>query len=55
MRTWACDRGDFRDFVITRVQEIGKSEAANYDVADDIEWNAITTLRLCLHPGLTEE
>jgi len=55
MRAWACDRGDFRDFVITRVQEIGKSEPANYDVADDIEWNTITTLRLCPHPGLTEE
>lgn len=55
MRAWACDRGDFRDFVITRVQKIGRSEAANYNVADDIEWNTITTLRLCPHPGLTEE
>ncbi|WPZ07580.1 WYL domain-containing protein [Pelagerythrobacter marinus] len=55
MRAWACDRGDFRDFVITRVQKIGKSEAADYDVADDIEWNTITTLRLCPHPGLSEE
>lgn len=55
MRAWACDRGDFRDFVITRVQKIGKSEAASYDVADDIEWNTITTLRLCPHPGLSDE
>ena len=55
MRAWACDRGDFRDFVITRVQKIGKSEAANYDVAHDIEWNAVTALRLCPHPGLSEE
>ena len=55
MRAWACDRGDFRDFVITRVQEIGKYESANYDIADDIEWNSITTLRLCPHPGLTDE
>ncbi|MXO60919.1 WYL domain-containing protein [Altererythrobacter salegens] len=55
MRAWACDRGDFRDFVISRVQKIGKSEAASYDVADDIEWNTITTLRLCPHPGLSDE
>lgn len=55
MRAWACDRGDFRDFVITRVQKIGKSEAASYDVADDIEWNKMTTLRLCPHPGLSAE
>ncbi|WP_421875992.1 helix-turn-helix transcriptional regulator [Pacificispira sp.] len=55
MRAWACDRGDFRDFVISRVQKIGKSEAATYDVADDIEWNTLTTLRLCPHPGLSDE
>lgn len=55
MRAWACDRGDFRDFVISRVQKIGKSGAASYDVADDIEWNTITTLRLCPHPGLSDE
>ena len=55
MRAWACDREDFRDFVITRVQRIGKSEKANYDVADDIEWNSKTVLRLCPHPGLSEE
>lgn len=55
IRAWACDRGDFRDFVITRVQKIGKFEAAEYDVADDIEWNTTTVLRLCPHPDLTEE
>lgn len=55
IRAWSCDQDDFRDFVITRVQKIGKSERASYNVADDIEWNTMTTLRLCPHPGLSKE
>jgi len=55
MRAWACDRHSFRDFVLSRISEIGQSGTANYDPSDDIEWNSTITLELHPHPGLTEE
>lgn len=55
VRAWACDRGDFRDFVLSRISELGAIEAADYDPNDDIEWNTKATLELFPHPGLTEE
>lgn len=55
LRAWACDRNDYRDFVLSRIGEIGKIEPAIYDPDDDVEWNTHATLRLRPHPGLTAE
>lgn len=55
VRAWACDRGDFRDFVLTRIDQIKQGPDADFDPADDIEWTTKATLDLRPHPGLTEE
>lgn len=55
VRAWACDRDDFRDFVLSRMSDIGESGPANYDPSDDVEWNTKIALDLQPHPGLTEE
>lgn len=55
LRAWACDRNDFRDFVLSRIGEFGELEPADYDPADDVEWNTHITLRLRPHPELTAE
>jgi hypothetical protein len=55
VRAWACDRDDFRDFVLTRIDKIRPGPKADFDPADDLEWNTKVTLDLRAHPGLTEE
>ncbi len=55
IRAWACDRGDFRDFVLTRIDRIEPGTSADFDPADDVEWNTVCKLDLRPHPGLTEE
>lgn len=55
VRAWACDRDDFRDFVLTRIEKISAGPKADFDAADDLEWNTRIKLDLRPHPGLTEE
>lgn len=55
VRAWAVDREDFRDFVITRIEEIGSSEHADFDPEDDLVWKTKGTLKLCPHPELNDE
>lgn len=55
MRAWACDRDDFRDFVLTRIDEIRPGSPAEFDAAADVEWNTRVELDLRPHPGLTDE
>lgn len=55
VRAWACDRDDFRDFVLTRIDDIRSGPAANFDPADDVEWSTKIELDLRPHPGLTAE
>lgn len=54
-RAWCCEGEDFRDFVLTRIDELGEFEPAVYDPADDLEWNTIVPLKLCPHPELSEQ
>lgn len=54
-RAWSIDRNDFRDFVITRIEEVHRSEPTDFDPEDDIEWNTKTTLRLRPHLGLSDD
>lgn len=55
VRAWACDRGDFRDFVLTRIDNIKPGQPADFDPSDDVEWNSTITLDLRPHPGLSED
>jgi predicted DNA-binding transcriptional regulator YafY len=55
VRAWACDRDDFRDFVLTRIDHISPGPKADFDPAEDVEWNTTVMLDLRPHPGLTEE
>ncbi len=55
IRAYCCENMEFRDFVITRISDIGKAEKAEFDPRDDALWNTRTTLRLCPHPKLSDE
>ena len=53
VRALCCENDDFRDFVITRIGELGEAKPADFDPAADHEWNRTIELRLIPHPGLT--
>ena len=55
LRAWACDREDYRDFVLSRIGAFGELDAVSYDPEDDVEWNTRATLQLRPHPGLTPD
>ncbi|WP_373928419.1 hypothetical protein QTN93_14885 [Sphingomonas aerolata] len=55
VRAWACDRDDFHDSVLTRIDRIKPGSATDFDSADDLEWENFAKLDLRPHPGLTEE
>ena len=54
-RAWCCERQEFRDFVLTRIERLGKLKPVTFDPEHDLEWSRTTKLRLCPHPDLTEE
>lgn len=54
VRAWSPDRGEFRDFVLSRIHSIGSADACVYDASDDIEWHTPITLKLIAHPNLSE-
>ncbi len=54
-RAWCCDRQEFRDFVLTRIERLGPFKPVSFDPKHDLQWTRKTTLRLSPHPGLTEE
>jgi len=54
-RAWCCEREEFRDFVLTRVERLGKLKPVSFDPEHDLEWKGTICLKLCPHPGLTEE
>lgn len=53
LRALCCENDDFRDFVITRIGQLGEAKPADFDPAADHEWNRTIELRLIPHPGLT--
>ncbi|MCZ8182412.1 MAG: WYL domain-containing protein [Beijerinckiaceae bacterium] len=55
VRAWACDRDEFRDFVLTRIDNIKLGPPVDFNPADDVEWNTTAMLDLRPHPGLTDE
>ena len=54
-RAWCCQRQEFRDFVLTRIERLGRLKPISFEPEHDLEWNGTAQLRLCPHPGLTEE
>lgn len=54
-RAWCCDSQEFRDFVLSRIERLGKLKPATFNPEHDLEWNGTVKLRLCPHPDLTEE
>ena len=54
-RAWCCERQEFRDFVLTRIERLGNLKPVSFDPEHDLAWNRTARLRLCPHPGLTEE
>ena len=54
-RAWCCERQEFRDFVLTRIERLGRLKPVLYDSEHDLEWSEKIRLRLCPHPGLSIE
>ena len=53
-RAWCPENGDFRDFVLARILEVGATEPGDVDAAGDAEWHRQVTLRLAPNPALTD-
>ena len=54
-RAWCCEREEFRDFVLTRIERLGRLKPVAFEPEHDLEWSETVRLRLCPHPGLSEE
>lgn len=53
-RAYCCERKEFRDFVLTRIERLGKLKSAEFDPAKDLAWQDKIELVLCPHPDLSE-
>lgn len=53
-RAYCCERKEFRDFVLTRIERLGKLSPASFDPENDLAWQNKIELLLCPHPGLSE-
>ena len=54
-RAWCCERHEFRDFVLSRIERLGALRPVSFDPEHDLEWSGRVKLQLCPHPDLTEE
>lgn len=54
-RSWCCESEEFRDFVLTRIERLGKLKPVTYDPELDLAWKDKIELKLCPHPELTDE
>jgi predicted DNA-binding transcriptional regulator YafY len=54
-RAWCCERKEFRDFVLTRIERLGKFKELQFDPDHDLVWQTKTELCLCPHPQLSKE
>lgn len=52
-RAWCHDSGMFRDFVLTRMQEIHACRASDIDASKDIDWHAYEVVVIEPRPNLT--
>ncbi len=54
-RAFCCERKEFRDFVLTRIERLGKHKPTCYDSQNDLAWQNKIELLLCPHPELSRE
>lgn len=52
VRAFCHERGDFRDFVLGRILEIGPTTSAGRDASADHAWHTMLELELAPHPKL---
>jgi len=52
-RAWCAKRQEFRDFVLTRIQDCGERRATTVNPTDDVEWNTLIDLEVVAHPDQT--
>lgn len=53
-RAWSIERREFRDFVLSRMQDVSETQDSHADPADDVEWNTYIELKVVAHPALSE-
>lgn len=53
-RAWCHENRDFRDFVLTRIQEIHERRESDADGAKDARWHNFVDVVLAPHHGLTK-
>jgi hypothetical protein len=46
VRAWCCERDEFRDFLLSRMDEFGSTRPVDFAPEDDVEWETRLTLRL---------
>lgn len=46
VRAWCCERREFRDFLLSRMDAFGEARPVEFHPEDDVEWNTQLTLRL---------
>lgn len=46
VRAWCCERQEFRDFLLSRMDSFGDMRSVEFDAEDDIEWHTKLILRL---------
>lgn len=54
-RAFCCERREFRDFVLTRIERLGKIKPTSFEPDKDLAWQNKIELLLCPHPDLSEE
>lgn len=54
LRAYSRRRGEFRDFVLTRIYETGETEPATSSGRDDQLWHQFVTVKVGPHPDLSE-
>lgn len=55
VRAWCEENLEFRDFVLSRIDELGETSTTLYDPEDDAEWHTKVTLHLRPHSGLSDQ
>ncbi len=55
VRAMSAEKGEFRDYTLTRMLSLGPFSQCRFDPADDLEWNTMFTLRLKAHPDLNPD
>lgn len=55
VRAWCCENLEFRDFVLSRMDALGKTSSVEYDPGDDAAWHTKVVLRLRPHNGLSDQ